>query len=60
MCGSMARIDELKDICNKKGLILIEDACRGVGLHDGDVERAVDEMRRAGVEVVQSRDVLGD
>ena len=31
MCGSMARIDELKDICNKKGLILIEDACQAIG-----------------------------
>ncbi len=31
MCGSMARIDEIKDICDKKGLILIEDACQSLG-----------------------------
>ncbi len=31
MCGAMARIDELKDLCEKKGLVLIEDACQAVG-----------------------------
>ncbi len=31
MCGSMARIDEIKDICSKKGLILLEDACQSIG-----------------------------
>jgi 8-amino-3,8-dideoxy-alpha-D-manno-octulosonate transaminase len=31
MCGSVARIDEIKDICRKKGLILIEDACQAFG-----------------------------
>lgn len=31
MCGSMARIDEIKDFCGKKGLILIEDACQSLG-----------------------------
>lgn len=31
MCGSMARIDEISDFCNKKGLVLIEDACQAVG-----------------------------
>ncbi len=31
MCGSMARIDEIKDVCDKKGLILIEDACQSLG-----------------------------
>lgn len=36
---------------------LIEDACRGVNLSPGDVQRAIDEMRREGVEVVQSGDV---
>ena len=36
---------------------LIEDACRGVNLRPGDVAQAVEEMRRAGVEVVASREV---
>lgn len=31
MCGSMARIGELKSLCDSKGLILIEDACQAVG-----------------------------
>ena len=31
MCGAMARIDEIKHICDKKGLILLEDACQSVG-----------------------------
>jgi nicotinamidase/pyrazinamidase len=33
---------------------LIEDACRGVDLKPGDVARAVNEMRAAGVTVVES------
>ncbi len=31
MCGAMARIDEIKAICDKKGLVLLEDACQSVG-----------------------------
>ena len=31
MCGAMARIDEIKDVCDQKGLVLIEDACQAVG-----------------------------
>ncbi|MBA3017317.1 MAG: DegT/DnrJ/EryC1/StrS family aminotransferase [Proteobacteria bacterium] len=31
MCGAMARIDEIRDFCDKKGLILIEDACQAIG-----------------------------
>jgi len=31
MCGAMARIDEIKIICDKKGLILLEDACQSIG-----------------------------
>jgi len=33
---------------------LVEDACRGVSLKPGDVDRAIDEMKRAGVEIVRS------
>jgi len=36
---------------------LVEDACRGVDLKPGDVERAVAEMRKAGVAVVRSTEV---
>lgn len=31
MCGAMARIDEIQSLCEKKGLILIEDACQALG-----------------------------
>jgi 8-amino-3,8-dideoxy-alpha-D-manno-octulosonate transaminase len=31
MCGAMAQIDEIKSLCDQKGLILIEDACQSVG-----------------------------
>ena len=37
---------------------LVLDACRGVNLQPGDVDRAVDEMRKAGVAIKTSRDVL--
>ena len=36
---------------------LLEDACRGVDVQPGDVERAVAEMREAGARVIQSADV---
>ncbi|MBF0120450.1 MAG: DegT/DnrJ/EryC1/StrS family aminotransferase [Desulfobacterales bacterium] len=31
MCGSMAKIDEIKKICDQKEIILIEDACQSIG-----------------------------
>jgi 8-amino-3,8-dideoxy-alpha-D-manno-octulosonate transaminase len=31
MCGAMARIDEIKTICDRSGVILIEDTCQSVG-----------------------------
>jgi nicotinamidase/pyrazinamidase len=33
---------------------LIEDACRGVELREGDVRRAIDEMRKQGVAVIKA------
>ncbi len=36
---------------------LIQDACRGVNLNEGDVEAAIDEMRDAGVHIKRSEDV---
>jgi len=38
---------------------LVADACRGVELSPGDVARAIDEMRAAGVEVAYSAAVVG-
>ena len=31
MCGAMARIDQLADLCRERGLVLMEDACQAVG-----------------------------
>lgn len=31
MCGSMAQLDELKAICDKYNLLLLEDACQAIG-----------------------------
>src|SRR5437870_881387 len=38
---------------------VIEDASRGVNLRPTDVQDAIGEMKRAGVEVVQSAEVIG-
>ncbi|MDB6035331.1 MAG: hypothetical protein JWM16_5669 [Verrucomicrobiales bacterium] len=37
---------------------LIQDACRGVDLKPGDTASAVDEMRRAGVRILKSSEVM--
>jgi nicotinamidase/pyrazinamidase len=36
------------------GVFLIEDGCRGVELQPGDTERALEDMRRAGVTMLES------
>ena len=38
--------------------VLVLDGCRGVNLHPGDVEQAIEEMREAGVELVHSDEVI--
>jgi len=37
---------------------LVEDGCRGVGLNSGDVPKATEEMRKAGVRITQSANVV--
>jgi nicotinamidase/pyrazinamidase len=37
---------------------LVEDASRGVNLRPDDVKNAIDEMKRAGIQIVQSADIL--
>jgi nicotinamidase/pyrazinamidase len=37
---------------------LVEDACRGVNLHPGDVSHAVDEMRQARVKPIHSSSLI--
>ena len=31
MCGAMARIDDIRSLCDRRDLVLIEDACQAVG-----------------------------
>jgi 8-amino-3,8-dideoxy-alpha-D-manno-octulosonate transaminase len=31
MCGAQARVDEIKEVCDRHGLVLIEDACQALG-----------------------------
>lgn len=38
---------------------VIEDACKGINLESGDIEKAIDEMREAGVIVLKSSDIIG-
>ncbi len=37
---------------------LIADACRGVNLQPGDVQKAVDAMRAAGAEIVSAKEIV--
>jgi len=37
---------------------LLEDGCRGVELREGDVQRAIEEMRRQGVVIVREMDLI--
>ncbi len=36
---------------------LIEDASRGVNLKEGDVEKAVEEMKKLGISIIQSHEI---
>ncbi len=38
---------------------IVLDGCRGIELVPGDIDRAIAEMRQAGVEIVDSRRILG-
>ncbi len=37
---------------------LIEDACRGVNLQEGDVEKAIGDMKEKGIQIIQSSELL--
>lgn len=39
---------------------LVAGACRGVELSPGDVQRAIEQMKEAGVRVVESSEVVGE
>jgi nicotinamidase/pyrazinamidase len=37
---------------------VIEDACRGVEVEPGDIAKALDEMRLAGVNFIKAKDIF--
>lgn len=37
---------------------LVKDACRGIDVQEGDIERAIDEMKRAGAHIVNASDIV--
>jgi len=37
---------------------MIEDACRGVELQTGDIEKAINQIKQAGVHVIQIKDIV--
>lgn len=37
---------------------VIIDACRGIDLNRGDIEKALNEMKNAGIKLIQSQDVM--
>lgn len=37
--------------------VLVSDGCRGIDLAPGDIDRAYEEMRRAGVEIIRAGDL---
>ncbi len=39
-------------------VFVIEDACRGIDLRPGDIQKAIQEMKQAGAEIVQSSELL--
>ena len=56
-CVKFSALDAIAEGFNTT---LITDACRGVDLTPGDVDRAIDDMAAAGVQLVTTRDLLGD
>jgi nicotinamidase/pyrazinamidase len=38
---------------------VVEDGCRGIDLNPGDIVRALEEMRSAGVRIVRSDSLFG-
>lgn len=38
---------------------VVIDACRGIDLNHGDIERAIEEMKKAEVKIIHSRDIIG-
>jgi nicotinamidase/pyrazinamidase len=41
-------------------VLVLEDAIRGVEVHAGDCQRAIEELRQAGAEIILSSDLSFD
>lgn len=53
-CVKFTALDALRE---GFGVTLVEDGCRGVELEEGDVEKAVAELRAAGAEIKRSAEL---
>ena len=56
-CVKFSALDSLEEGFRTK---LIKDACRGVNAQDGDVDEAVSFMKKKGVQVIASSEILGE
>lgn len=54
-CVKNSVLDALKE---GFAVVVVEDAIRAVNVNEGDGERALEEMKRAGAEVASSKEVL--
>jgi len=54
------KFSALDAVAEGYSVLLILDGCRGIDLEPGDIERALDEMREAGVIIVSSSDLLAE
>lgn len=48
----------LDALCLGFNVHVVVDACRGIDLHPGDIDLAIDEMRIAGANIVHVRDII--
>ena len=53
-CVKFTALDAVKDGFR---VSVVEDACRGVELTEGDVKRALDDMKSAGARIIRSSDI---
>jgi nicotinamidase/pyrazinamidase len=39
---------------------VIEDACRGIDINPGDVQKAIEEMKKNGIKMINANNLMGD
>ena len=56
-CVKLTALDGVDVLFNTH---LIQDGCRAVNMNPGDSEKAIEEMKEAGVTIVNSEDLLNE